>query len=172
MKKSILKNGQSYIFAIMIGIVLAIILNKFIIMNARIPSGSMLNTVDDPSNIIISRLSYKMNDPQRGDIIAFHFPDNETVFFLKRIIGTPGDTVEGIDGVVYINGEPIDEPYVKEKWTGDFGPYKVPDDCYFAMGDNRNNSYDSRYWDHTFVKREEIMGKAIFEYYPALKKLK
>ena len=83
------------------------------------------------------------------------------------MIGTPGDTVEIIHGVTYVNGEVLEEPYLKETPKDkNFGPYEVPEDCYFVMGDNRNNSNDARFWKNTYVKRDAVLGKALFCYWP------
>ena len=123
------------------------------------------------SRIIINRLAYLSEDPQRGDIIAFYFPDDGESLYLKRIVGLPGEKIEGVDGMIYINGKPLSEDYIREQINEDFGPYVVPEDSWFVMGDNRNNSLDSRYWEDKFVERDEIVGRAEIEYYPEFKKL-
>ena len=112
--------------------------------------------------------AYLNSDPERFDIIIFKYPDDETKTFIKRVIGLPGETVEIRDGKVYINGsaEPLDDSFCPEMPTGDFGPYVVPEDSYFVMGDNRENSHDSRYWVNTYVERSAIMGKAVLRYWP------
>lgn len=116
------------------------------------------------------RLSYINSTPERGDIIIFKFPDNENERYVKRVIGLPGEKVTIKEGQVFINEstEPLKEEYIKEEWTNAAGPYEfeVPEGCYFVMGDNRNNSYDSRYWTNTYVKEEQIIGKALWIYYP------
>ena len=159
---------------IVIAIAIAFILNNYVIVNAQVPTGSMENTVMTKDRIFAFRLAYLFEDPQRGDIVVFPFPDDEKVNYLKRIIGLPGDTVEIKDGKVYINNskKPLKEDYLKETPTGSFGPYKVPEDSYFMMGDNRNISEDSRYWNNPYVKKEKILGKAILRYYPSIKSLK
>ena len=100
-------------------------------------------------------------------------PDDEKQLFIKRIIGLPGETVEIHDGQIFIDGSktPLKDVTTKEFMQGSFGPYTVPDNCYFVMGDNRNNSKDSRYWEHTFVTDDEIVGKAFLRYWP-LNKIK
>ena len=120
-----------------------------------------------------NRLAYIFGEPKRFDIIIFRYPDDEKQLFIKRIIGLPGETVEIHDGQIFIDGSktPLKDVTTKEFMQGSFGPYTVPDNCYFVMGDNRNNSKDSRYWEHTFVTDDEIVGKAFLRYWP-LNKIK
>ena len=155
-------------FAFAIGV--ALFLKNFIIINATVPTGSMENTIMPGDDLLGLRTAYLFKDPQRGDIIIFKFPDDESQKFIKRIIGLPGDLVQIEDGKVYINGSTtsLEEPYLKEEWTRNTGPFEfvVPEGCYFVMGDNRNDSLDSRYWDNPFVTEDEIIGKAEFIYYP------
>lgn len=161
----------SWIVTFLVAVILVVFITQVLIVNAEIPSESMENTIMTHDRLIANRLSYKFDDPKRGDIIVFKLPDDETQLYIKRIIGLPGETIEGKDGVVYIDDKPLKEDYIKEPAEDDFGPYTVPDECYFMMGDNRNNSLDSRYWDKTFLHREKILGKAVFEYYPKFKKM-
>lgn len=157
-----------WIITIAAAILLAMFLNHFIVVNAQIPSGSMENTISPGDRVFGNRLSYTFSDPERFDIIIFKYPDDETQLFIKRIIGLPGETVEIHDGHVFINGSttPLDDVTIKEPMKGSFGPYTVPEDCYFVMGDNRNNSKDSRFWLNTFVSRDQIEGKAFLRYWP------
>lgn len=168
-KKKILKEIFSYSRTILAGLIIGIGLNSYIIANAEVPTGSMENTVMAGDRIIINRLAYIKESPKRGDIISFSFPDDESKNFLKRIIALPFETIEGKDGVIYINDEPLKDDYTPIVFDYDFGPFTVPEDCYFVMGDNRNNSYDSRYWEHKFVSKDSIIGKAEFCYYPNFK---
>lgn len=155
-------------FALAIGV--ALILKNFVIINANVPTGSMENTIMPNSDLIGLRIAYLFHEPERGDIVIFRFPDDESEKFIKRIIGLPGDLVQIIDGKIYLNGEsePLDEPYLKEEWVRNTGPYEyiVPSDCYFVMGDNRNDSMDARYWVNTYVTKDQLIGKAEFIYYP------
>ncbi len=163
----------SWIQILLTAACIAFVLNTFIIANSKVPSGSMENTIMTDDRVIGSRLTYLFSDPNRGDIIIFHFPDNppdtKPVYYVKRVIGLPGETVDIINGQVYINGSetPLEEPYLKEKMGSEPAMhFEVPEGCYFMMGDNRNHSYDARYWENTFVKKEKIIAKVMVRYWP------
>ncbi len=163
-----------WIIVIAISALLALALDKFIIVNAKIPSASMEPTIMTGDRLIGNRLAYINDLPQRGDIVIFKYPDNEKEYFIKRVIGLPGETVTVRNGLVYIDDSdtPLDESdYVVTTPLGDFGPYKVPEGAYFMMGDNRNNSMDSRYWNHPYVYKDKILGKAWVRYYPKMTKI-
>lgn len=170
-------NIKSEIFSwtktILGAVLVAFIITRFIIVNAVIPSGSMETTIMTNDRIVAFRLSYIFEEPERYDIVVFKFPDDENFDYIKRVIGLPGETVEIKDDKVYINGsdEPLDDSFIKEEMVGSWGPFVVPEDSYFMLGDNRNFSKDSRYWRNPFVKKDKILGKAIFRYYPTPKKL-
>ena len=159
----------SWIKVIVSAIIIALFVDFVIIANAVVPTGSMESTIPAGSRIMGLRLYYNFKDPERGDIVIFKYPDDEKVDYLKRIIGLPGETVEIASGKVYIDGELLDEPYLDEEPTGDFGPYQVPEDSYFMLGDNRAVSKDSRHWTNTYVRRDKIIAKAFFMYWPKLK---
>ena len=163
------KELLSWIIMIAVALGIGLFISKGLIVNAEIPSESMENTIMTGDRLIALRTAYWFSDPQRGDIVVFHYPDDEEDLYIKRVIGTPGDTVEGKDGKVFVNGKELEEPYVAEEIDEDFGPYTVPEDSYFMMGDNRNDSWDSRYWENTYVKRDKILGKAFLRYYPSFK---
>ncbi len=164
MGMKIIKEIFSWIMVFVFAIILAALIKKYVIFNVEVPTGSMENTIMIGDRAATFRLAYLFNDPKRGDIVVFPFPDDEKMDYIKRIIGLPGETIEGRDGLVYIDGEALKEPYVTAEIDSDFGPYHVPEDCYFMMGDNRNNSADSRYWDNKYVERDKIEGKAILKY--------
>lgn len=164
-----------WIMVIIISAALAFALDKFIIVNAKIPSASMEPTIMTGDRLIGNRLAYINEDPQRGDVVIFLFPDNEKEYFIKRVIGLPGETVNIRGGKVYINdaAEPLDESeYIKTTPLGDFGPFTVPEGAYFMMGDNRNNSMDSRFWNQHYVYRNKILGKAWVRYFPKPSRIK
>lgn len=154
---------------IIIAVIIAFFLLNFVIINANVPTESMMNTIMVNDRIFANRLAYLFSEPKRGDIVVFRYPDNEKILYVKRIIGLPGETVEIKNQKVYINNEPINEPYIREPMTGASGPFKVPEGKYFMMGDNRNNSNDSRFWINKFVDKNKILGKAKIKYFPGFK---
>ncbi len=160
----------SWIKTLVLAFLIAFGINNYIIVNATIPTGSMETTIMTGDRVVANRWSYFQSIPKRGDIIIFRYPDDEQVLYVKRVIGIPGDTIEIANGKVYINHstEPLIEPYMNEFMEGEFGPYEVPAESYFVMGDNRNNSLDSRFWSNTFVKKDKILGKVVFRYFPRL----
>ncbi len=169
-QKSTLRNVLDYVLWIAVAVAIALFVNSFILLNARIPSGSMENTIMTGDRVFGFRLAYLFSDPQRGDIVIFKYPDDESENFIKRIIGLPGETLEIKEGVVYIDGEPLDEPYLKETpMPENLGPYEIPEGYYFMMGDNRNNSKDSRRWNNTYVARDKILAKAVWRYWKGFK---
>ena len=161
---------KSILYTIVFTVALVFLLKTYVVINATVPTGSMENTILPGDNIMGLRISYLFEEPERGDVIFFYFPDDESQKYVKRIIGMPGEKVTITDAKIYINDSevPLDEPYLKEEWIGGIGPYEfqVPDGCYFVLGDNRNASADARYWQNPYVKKEKIIGKAIFTYYP------
>lgn len=160
----------SWIMTFVIAIGAALLLKNFVIINATVPTGSMENTIMPEDDLLGFRLSYIFSEPERGDVVIFKFPDDESQKFIKRIIGLPGEKVAIRDAKIYINDseEPLDEPYLKEEWVvaNDGFEFQVPEDCYLVLGDNRNDSRDARYWINTYVTKDQIIGKAEFIYYP------
>ncbi len=164
MTKKFLKEVFDWILVFIIAVVMAFLINKFVFYKVSSPTGSMEDTIMIGDKVITLRVAYLFNDPKRGDIVVFEAPDDPELEYIKRVIGLPGETIEGIDGVVYIDGEPLKENYFREKPEGDFGPYEIPKGKYFMMGDNRNISADARYWENKFVSKNKITGKAILKY--------
>mgnify|MGYP006383857167 FL=1 len=172
-KSSPLREILDFLAPIIIALVIAMILKYVVFANAIIPTGSMLNTIHENDRVIASRLSYKFNEPERYDIAIFKYPDNEEQLFVKRIIGLPGETVSIQDGTVYITGEDgkttqLEDSFVAPENKDHYnGTFVVPEDCYFVMGDNRDNSVDSRYWITTnYVSKDKLVGQVLFRYYP------
>ena len=166
LKKQI-KEIFAWVLTIVLAIVAAKIINNYVIIKAEVPTGSMEHTIEVDDCILGYQLAYVFSEPERGDIVIFPYPDNPEVTYVKRVIGLPGETVEIKNGAVYIDGEPIAEPYLKEEMRGEYGPYVVPEGSYFMLGDNRNSSQDSRKWTNTFLKEEDIMAKVLFRYSPS-----
>jgi len=157
-----------------IGLALAIsVLIRLLVAEPRyIPSNSMIPTLDIGDRLAIEKVSYHFNPPTTGDIIVFEPPEilqlqgySKDQAFIKRIIGLPGQTIDIKNGVVYIDDRPLEEDYIAELpdylWQG---PVKIPEDQYFVMGDNRNNSNDSHIWG--FLPKENIIGRAVFRFWP------
>ncbi len=161
-----------WVVVIVIALAVALFINFFIIVNSTVPTGSMENTIMSGSRMIGFRIAYLFGEPKRGDIIVFRYPDDPKQFFVKRIIGLPGETVEIKDGITFIDGNQLEEDYINDNyWLSnleyeDYGPYTVPEDSYFMMGDNRGNSRDSRKWTNTYVHKKAIIGKAWLCYWP------
>lgn len=195
-KNSVFKEIISWIETIVIAVVCAFIITRVVIVNAVIPSGSMEKTIMTGDRIIASRINYYVRTPERYEIAVFKYPDNPSTLYIKRTIGLPGETVNILNNDIYINDstEPLIDSFVNGDMVTRNAVYKVPkkgdsledykdfisdtniydadgdglfdEDCYFMMGDNRNNSADSRAWANTFVPESFMEGKAIFRYYP------
>lgn len=149
--------------------VLAVGIRQFVAEARFIPSGSMEPTLAINDRLIVDKLSYKFTSPERGDIVVFNPTEaleqqNFKDAFIKRVIGLPGEKIEVKEGQVFINDKSLKENYTKEIPNYTWGPKVVPDNSYVVFGDNRNNSYDSHYWN--FVPREKIVGRAIVRFWP------
>lgn len=188
MTQSSLKSLRDTVEAIVVALLLAFVIRAFVVQAFKIPSGSMLETLQIGDHLLVTKFAYDLRlpstvfldttdgkvlftvgEPERGDIIVFKYPEDETKDFIKRVVALPGETIEIHDKVVFIDGQPLDEPYVRhtkhtmEPVRDNFGPYTVPEGQYFMLGDNREASHDSRWWGP--VKREKIVGKALVIYW-------
>ena len=168
--RTVFREILSWIFTIVFAVATALLIKNYLIINANVPTGSMENTIMPGDRLVGNRLAYTRTDPKRGDIVIFKYPDDERDIYVKRIIGLPGEQVLVVDGKVYINdfSNPLEEDYLKEEWVKATGPYSffVPEDCYLMLGDNRNDSWDARYWQNKYVSKDKILGKAVFIYWP------
>ena len=171
MSNTVKKEVISWIKTILLAVVLAGVVNTLLIVNAQVPTGSMETTIMTGDRILALRTSYWFDQPQRGEVVVFRYPDDpeQKTLYVKRIIGMGGDVVKVENGNVYVNGEALDEPYLEVVTQGTFGPFEVPEGSYFMMGDNRNDSWDSRFWDNKFVAKDKILGKVVFRYFKNFK---
>ncbi len=148
---------------------LAFGIRTFVAEARYVPTGSMLPTIEINDRLLIDKMGYRFEGPKRGDIVVFDPTDalakqNFTDAFIKRVVGLPGETVEVRHGVVFIDGEALEEDYISEAPYYQWGPALVPDDQYVVLGDNRNNSLDSHVWG--FVPRDKIIGRAVVRFWP------
>jgi signal peptidase I len=183
--------AREWLESLVFSLIFVFFFTSFIAQATQVPTESMKPTILVGDHFFLDKFAFPANYPdfvtkvlpsrniKRGDIVAFKSPENPKIPFIKRVIGLPGDTLEIRDKVVYINNRALSEPYkylldpnVYERGSGipqeylvrdNYGPVKIPLDCYFMMGDNRDNSNDSRYWG--FVKSKNIIGKPLFIYW-------
>lgn len=173
-KRRVFREILSWLLVVAGGFAAAFIISSFVIVNASVPSGSMMDTIPERSRIVAFRLSYLFSDPQRFDVVVFRYPGDNTTYYVKRIVGMPGDTLQIMAGTVYINGEAIYEEYVRGEPSpfDNHGPFLVPEGAFFVLGDNRNNSDDSRRWQDPFVGQEKIVGRVVFSYFPTVRAIR
>jgi signal peptidase I len=176
---------REYVEAIGMALLLALFIRTFIVQAFKIPSGSMIPTLQIGDHILVNKLAYGVRIPfweqyvvdfsrvERGDVVVFVFPEDRSKDFIKRVIGVPGDSVEIRGKKVYVNGKQIEDPHAHFEGDDpqnaglttrdDFGPKTVPENSIFVMGDNRDRSYDSRFWG--FVNLDDVRGKAFLIYW-------
>jgi signal peptidase I len=166
MGKNVQKEILSWIFTIALAFLIAMFIRTYVFELVDVPTGSMLNTIQINDKFIVNKFIYRFEPVKRGDIVVFRFPDDPKVNFVKRVIGIGGDVIEIKNGQLIRNGKVVKEPYIKEPMKGNFGPYVVPPGHYFMLGDNRNQSMDSRFWEHKYVSKDQILGKIVFRIWP------
>jgi signal peptidase I len=176
---------REYVEAIILAVVIAFFVRTFVVQAYKIPSGSMKPTLLIGDHLLVTKFNYgvklpllrstllPLGKPKRGDIVVFIYPEDRAKDFIKRMIGLPGDTIEVRDKKVFINNVAWNDGYGRHvdslvipgavQPRDNFGPVTVPADSFFVMGDNRDESYDSRFWG--FVKQEDILGKALVIYW-------
>ncbi|WP_243357714.1 signal peptidase I [Fundidesulfovibrio terrae] len=180
--KSILRD---YLSSLGWALALALVIRTFVVQTFEIPSSSMENTLEVGDYLVANKFLYgirlpwsgsrvlPIREPKRGDVVIFKFPEDRSQDFIKRLVGEPGDEIMVRDKRVYVNGKPFTDPHEVHKDASvipagasprdNFGPVRVPEDSYFMMGDNRDNSYDSRFWG--FVPKKDIVGMAVVKYW-------
>ncbi|MEW6571264.1 MAG: signal peptidase I [Nitrospirota bacterium] len=176
---------KEYAEAIITALILALLIRTYVVQAFKIPSGSMIPTLLIGDHILVNKFMYgtkipftdnkvlAIKKPENGDIIVFKYPENPKKDFIKRVIAVEGDVIQARNKIIYVNGRPINEPYAHHydkniRMAGydprdNFGPLLVPEGKVFVMGDNRDQSYDSRYWG--FVDLRAIKGKAFIIYW-------
>ena len=153
---------------ILVAAVAAVLIVVFVVQPVKVEGTSMAPRLADQERIFVNKLSYRLSNIERGDIVVFWYPRNPAKSFIKRVIGIPGETVEIKQGVVYVDGLRLEEPYLRPEYLDhDYHTTKVPEAQYFVLGDRRNSSNDSRNWG--CVPRRNIFGKAVFRYWPVSK---
>ena len=166
-KPTLLRAILSWGKVFMTALIIAFLLREFVVVNAQVVTGSMEPTIMAGDRVIFLRTAYLFHDPERFDVIAFDFfEDGESLIYVKRVIGLPGEQVEIINGQVFIDGEYND--FAHGSQIGNYGPFLIPDGHFFVLGDNRNHSSDSRNWPNPFLPREQILGRAAFSHFPRL----
>ncbi len=168
-KKSLGRELLSLLGYLVIVLIATFLIVKFVGVRTEVIGTSMTPTLQDGDNLIVEKVTYYFRDPQRYDIIVFPYPEDPSRHYIKRIIGLPGETVQIIDGYVYINGELLDEHYgnaVMNNAGIAAEPITLGEDEYFVLGDNRNNSEDSRYAAVGNIKRSQIDGRAWLRIWP------
>jgi signal peptidase I len=161
-------NALSWVRDLAFSVLIAVILIVFIYQPVKVEGTSMMPTLTNEERIFINKFTYHfgLGDIQRGDLVVFWFPLDQTKSYIKRIVGVPGDLVRIEAGTVFVNGQELNEPYVPDDFRDrvSYEEQRVPADRFFVLGDHRNSSSDSRTWG--FVNRDAIYGKAVFVYWP------
>ena len=174
-KPSLLRRILDWVVTIALALVITFLLRTYVSEPFIVPTGSMLDTIQLEDRIMGEKVSYRFREPALGDIVTFYEPGSDNKILVKRVIATEGQTVDLIDGSVYVDGEKLDEPYVEGKPSEPIAfqmegvepisyPYTVPQGCVWVMGDNRTNSADSRYFGP--VERSLITSRAMFTFWP------
>lgn len=176
---------REYVEAIVVAVLLALFVRTFVVQAFKIPSGSMLPTLQIGDHLLVNKFSYGVRlpvtgtslisrqGPARGDVVVFRFPRDRSLDYIKRVVAIGGDTIEVREKQVFVNGEQVENPHaqftsrdIMSSGAGprdNFGPVTVPEGKIFVMGDNRDNSYDSRFWG--FVDLRDVLGKALIIYW-------
>ena len=165
------RSQQENIRLVAIALVLALLIRIFIAEPRYIPSNSMLPTLHTGDRLVVEKVSYHFHQPEKGDIVVFEPPQllqnlgyRKDQVFIKRIIGKPGQKVSVNNGKVYIDDQPLAEDYIAEPPDYQLASVQVPDNEFFVMGDNRNDSNDSHVWG--FLPKQNIIGRAVFRFFP------
>lgn len=168
---SVWKEIKDWIVSIAVALVLAFLIRTFIVELYIVEGPSMRPTLESQERLVVNKFIYRFRPPEKGEILVFRYPRDKSRDFIKRVIATEGDSIEIKEGRVYVNDKLLSEDYILEKTRSEYAKATVPKGTVFVMGDNRNNSEDSRFVDVGFVPYDLIKGKAIVVFWP-LDKLK
>lgn len=157
---------REYVESFAVAIILALLIMAFVGQSYVVQGDSMLPSLHHGERLLVDKLTYRFRPPARGEIIVFAYPRDHRRKFIKRIVGIPGDRIEIRDRTLFVNGLPVDEDYIQGPMYQPFGPVIVPEGTVFVLGDNRNNSEDSRFRDVGPVPRSNIVGRAVAAYWP------
>lgn len=162
----------SFLLYVVVVVGITFLIIHYVGQRTYVSGSSMENTLSDGDNLIVDKITYRFSDPKRYDIIVFPYQYEDNTYFIKRIIGLPGETVQIVDGTIYINGEVLDESYGREVMRNSgmaADPITLDEDEYFVLGDNRNDSTDSRDPSVGKIKRNQIIGRAWVRIWPLSK---
>ncbi|MEG6584066.1 signal peptidase I [Dendrosporobacter sp. 1207_IL3150] len=157
---------KDWVVSILIAVVLAFFIRYFIVELYMVEGPSMRPTLVNSERLVVNKFIYRFKTPEKGEVLVFRYPRDPSRDFIKRVIAVAGDTIELKEGRVFVNGQLLNEPYILEKTRGSYPLSTVPEGTVFVMGDNRNNSEDSRFKDVGFVPLELIKGKAVLVFWP------
>jgi len=164
------KQTVDWFKSILIAVAIALLVRAFLIGNFKIPTTSMVPTLDVGDRLLSNNMIYKIRAPRRGEVVIFKYPEEPRRDFVKRMVGLPGEKIMLKDGRIYINGRQVSDKDISSRYYYSDGYYgneweiEIPQKSYFVLGDNSINSKDSRYWG--FVPEKNLVGKAIFTYWP------
>ena len=157
---------KDWLISIVVAVVLAFLIRQFVVELYIVDGPSMRPTLQSQQRLVVNKFIYRFREPEKGEILVFQYPRDPSRDFIKRVIAVPGDTVEIKEGRVLVNDQVLSEDYILEKTRGDYPKSTVPQGTVFVMGDNRNNSEDSRFADVGFVPDALIKGKAVLVFWP------
>lgn len=165
-KKSVGEEAKDWIVSIAAAIAVALLIRTFIVELYVVDGPSMRPTLQHEERLVVNKFIYYFRDPQKGEVVIFRYPRDPSRDFIKRVIATAGDTIEIKDGRVYVNDQLLREDYILEKTRTEYPKVTIPEGTIFVMGDNRNNSEDSRFPDVGFVPLNLVKGEAVLVFWP------
>ncbi|MBQ1509774.1 MAG: signal peptidase I [Selenomonadaceae bacterium] len=160
------EEAKDWIVSILVAVVLAFFIRQFIVELYIVDGPSMRPTLQSGERLVVNKFIYRFRPPEKGEVLVFRYPRDPSRDFIKRVIAVPGDSIEIKEGRVYVNDQLLNEPYILEKTRSEYPRATVPPGTIFVMGDNRNNSEDSRFVDVGFVPYDLIKGKAVLVFWP------